>query len=158
MTTQQPPQRKAHPPKDSMRQDGLPGIFGTRRSETATGRIERGYQILIQGKDTYKDMAHGNSAKGLGRSNPGHDFCHQRAKFRGHLRKVHGIHANAPFGHDDNVGAQAKIVLVKPEKLPDQTLDPIAPHGLADFSAHRESKTPGQSGVFPLEHKECETL
>jgi len=72
-------------------------------------------------------MAHGNSAKGLGRSNPGHDFCHQRAKFRGHLRKVHGIHANAPFGHDDNVGAQAKIVLVKPKVLPDQTLDPIAP-------------------------------
>jgi hypothetical protein len=46
-----------------MRQDGLPGIFGTRRSEAATGRIERGYQILIQGKNTYEDMAHGNSAK-----------------------------------------------------------------------------------------------
>jgi hypothetical protein len=46
-----------------MRQDGLPGIFGTRRSETATGRIERGYQILIQGKDVYEGLAHENSGK-----------------------------------------------------------------------------------------------
>lgn len=103
-------------------------------------------------------MAHEKLRKGLGRSNPGHDFCHQRTKFRGHLRKVHGIHANAPLGHHNNVRAKVKIMLVKPEVLPDQTLDPIAPHGLANFSAHRKPKTPGQSGIFPLEHKEGETL
>ena len=57
-------------------------------------------------------MAHENSAKDLGRSNPGHDFCHQRAKFRGHLRKVHGIHAHASLGHHDKVRTQMKIVLV----------------------------------------------
>jgi len=141
-----------------MRQDGLSGIFGTRRSETATGRIERGYQILIQGEYSYEDMAHEKLRKGLGRSDPGHDFCHQRAKFRGHLRKVHGVHAHAPLGHHDNVRAQMKIVLAKPKKFPDQTLDPIAPHGLADFSAHRQPKTPGLSGIFPFEDKETETL
>ncbi len=103
-------------------------------------------------------MAHENSAKDLGRSNPGHDFCHERGKFRGHLRKVHGIHAYAPLGHHDNVCAQMKVVLPQPKKLPDQTLDPVAAHGLADFSAHRQPKTPGQSGVFPFEHKETETL
>jgi len=46
-----------------MRQDGLPGIFGTRRNETATGRIERRYQVLIQGEEFYEDMAHENSGK-----------------------------------------------------------------------------------------------
>jgi len=103
-------------------------------------------------------MAHEKLRKGLGRSDPGHDFCHQRAKFRGHLRKVHGIHAHAPLGHHDNVRAQMKIMLMKPKKLPDQTLDPIAPHGLADFSAHRQPKTPRLSGIFPFEDKETETL
>ena len=103
-------------------------------------------------------MAHENSAKDLGRSNPGHDFCHQRAKFRGHLRKVHGIHAHASLGHHDKVRTQMKIVLVKPKKLPNQTFDPIASHGLAYFSAHRQPKTPGLPGIFPIEHKESETL
>ena len=91
-------------------------------------------------------------------SGPGHDFCHERAKLRGHLRIVHGIHANASLGHDNNIRSQGEIVLVKPKKFPDQTLDPIAPHGLADFSAHRQPKTPGLSGVFPFEHKKSETL
>lgn len=99
-----------------------------------------------------------NSEKDLGRPNPGHDFGHQRAKLRGHLRKVHGIHANAPLGHHNNVRAQLEIMLVKPKKLPDQTFDPIAPHGLANFSAHRQPKTPGLSGIFPLKHKKSETL
>jgi hypothetical protein len=47
---------------------------------------------------------------------------------------------------------------MEPEELPDQPLDPIAPHGLADLSAHRQPKTPGLPGVFPLAHKEGETL
>ncbi len=49
-------------------------------------------------------------------------------------------------------------MLVEPEELPDQTLDPVASHGLAYFSAHRQPKTPGPPGVFPLENKEGETL
>lgn len=99
-----------------------------------------------------------NSEKDLGRPNPGHDFGHQRAKLGGHLRKVHGIHANAPLGHHNNVRAQLEIMLVKPKELTDQTFDPIAPHGLANFSAHRQPKTPGLSGIFPLKHKKSETL
>lgn len=99
-----------------------------------------------------------DSKKDLGRSNPGHDFGHQRPKLRGHLRKVHGIHANAPLGHHNNVRAQPEIMLMKPKEFPDQTFDPIAPHGLANFSAHRQPKTPSLPGVFPLEHKESETL
>jgi len=51
-----------------------------------------------------------------------------------------------------------KIVLVKSKKLPNQTFDPIASHGLAYFSAHRQPKTPGLPGIFPIEHKESETL
>jgi len=74
------------------------------------------------------------------------------------MRKVHGIHANAPLGHHNNVRAQLEIVLVKSIELPDQSLDPIAPHGLANFSAYRQPKTPGLTGIFPLEHKESETL
>jgi hypothetical protein len=58
MTTHQTPEGKTHPPEDSMRQDGLPGIFGTRRDETATGRIERRYQILIQGENGCEYTAH----------------------------------------------------------------------------------------------------
>jgi hypothetical protein len=89
---------------------------------------------------------------------PGRDFRHHRAKFRGHLRKAHAVHADAPLGHDDNIRAQDEIMLVEPEELPDQTLDPVASHGLAYFSAHRQPKTPGPPGVFPLENKEGETL
>ena len=47
---------------------------------------------------------------------------------------------------------------MEPEELPDQTLDPIAPHGLANFSAHRQPKTPGCPGVFPRKNKEGEAL
>ena len=89
---------------------------------------------------------------------PGHDLRHERAEFRGHLRKIQAVRADAPLGHDDNVRTQGKIVLVEPEKLTNQTLDPVAPHGLAYFSAHRQPKTPGPPGVFPLENKEGETL
>lgn len=91
-------------------------------------------------------------------SGPRHDFCHEWAKLRGHLRIVHGIHANASFGHDNNIRSQGEIVLMEPKKLTDQTFDPIAPHGLANFSAHRQPKTPGCPGIFPLVHKERETL
>ena len=94
----------------------------------------------------------------LGGSGPRHDFGHERAKFRGHLREIHGIDADAPLGHDNDVRAQDEIVLMDPKELPDQPLDPIAPHGLTDLSAHRQPKTPGLPGVFPLAHKEGETL
>lgn len=49
-------------------------------------------------------------------------------------------------------------MLVEPEEFPDQPLDPIAPHGLANFSAHRQPKTPGLPGVFPLKNKEGKAL
>ena len=49
-------------------------------------------------------------------------------------------------------------MLLKPEEFPDQSLDSITAHGIADFLADRQPKTPGQSGVFPFEHKETETL
>ncbi len=94
----------------------------------------------------------------LGRSNPGHDSGHKRGKLRGHLRKIHGFHANSPLGHHNNVRTQPEIVLMKPEKFPHQTLDPIATHRLANFPAHRQPKTPGLSGIFPFEHKESEAL
>ena len=89
---------------------------------------------------------------------PGNDLRHQRAEFRGHLREAHGVRADAPLGHDDNIRTQGKRVLMKPKELPDQTFDPVAPHGLADFSAHRKPKTPGSFDVFPLENKEAEAL
>jgi hypothetical protein len=89
---------------------------------------------------------------------PGHDFLHQWAKFRGHLRKIHGIHADATLGHDDNVRSQSEFVLVGPKKLPDQTPHPVAAHGLSNFPAHRQPQTPGTAGIFPLTHKESETL
>jgi hypothetical protein len=103
-------------------------------------------------------MAHEKTPIDLSRSTPGHDFRHQWGKLRGHLRKVHGTHANALLGHYDNIRVHAKIVLVKSEEFPDQTLDPIAPHGFADLSAHRQPQTPGLSGIFPLKHKESKTL
>ena len=68
------------------------------------------------------------------------------------------LRVQGALGHHNNVRAKVKIMLVKPEVLPDQTLDPIAPHGLANFSAHRQPKTPIHPDVFPLEHKEGETL
>ena len=89
---------------------------------------------------------------------PGHDLRHQGAEFRGDLRKAQAVRADASLGHDDNVRAQGKIVLMEPEELPDQTFDPVAPHGLANFSAHRKPKTPGSFDVFPLENKEAEAL
>ena len=52
----------------------------------------------------------------------------------------------------------ARRLVLEPEELPDQTFDPIAPHGLTDLSAHRQPKTPSLPGVFPLAHKEGETL
>ncbi|GAB6111401.1 hypothetical protein JCM14713_11590 [Desulfomicrobium salsuginis] len=87
-----------------------------------------------------------------------HDLRHQGAELRGYLRKAQTVRGDAPLGHDDNVRAQGKVVLMEPEELPDQTFDPVATHGLADFSAHRQSKTPGPPGVFPLENKEAEAL
>lgn len=44
------------------------------------------------------------------------------------------------------------------EKFPNQSFDPIALHGLAYLSAHRQPETPACSGVFPRKNKEGETL
>jgi hypothetical protein len=95
---------------------------------------------------------------GLSGRGAGGDLCHHRPKLRRHLREIHGVHADAALGHDNNVRAHDEIVLMETEKFPNQSFDPIALHGLAYLSAHRQPETPACSGVFPRKNKEGETL
>jgi len=95
---------------------------------------------------------------GLSGRGTGDDLCHHRPKLRSHLREIHGVHADAALGHDNNIRARGEIMLMDSKKFPNQSLDPITPHGLAYLSAHRQPETPACSGVFPREDKECEAL
>ena len=58
MATEQPPQRKAQTPENSVGHDGLARVFGTGWSEAATRRIKWRNQILIQGNAEYHCFAH----------------------------------------------------------------------------------------------------
>ncbi len=49
-------------------------------------------------------------------------------------------------------------MLREPKKFPDQPLDSITAHGIADFLTDRQPKTPGQNIVFPYEDKEHKAL
>lgn len=68
------------------------------------------------------------------------------------------VYANSSLGNDDNVRWEDEIMLMQPEKLPKQPLHAVTAHRIADFLAHRKSKTPGQRIVFPCADKENKTL
>ena len=74
------------------------------------------------------------------------------------LGQAKSPHAQTALGHNDNIRPDEEFMLREPKKFPDQSLDSITAHGIADFLADRQPKTPGQNIVFPYEDKEHKAL
>lgn len=62
------------------------------------------------------------------------------------VRQVQFLRVNAPFGDNRNVGIAGKNFPFKTEGFANQTFDAISLHGVADFSAGRNSKTSPAAG------------
>ena len=72
-----------------------------------------------------------------------HPPCaHERQKLPLHAgkRQLPGI--QTAFWHNHNVQTLGDVALAQPEKLPHETLYPVAPYRVTAFSRYRKPKTP----------------